>query len=190
MAEVPARSLTTRSGQPLIGIPVWEGPDEVVRYFASEDEADEAVANGAAGVERALSGKYLLDTPFLAALLNNRAGAVSLATPWIAASEAATSALVYAEVIEYIKPSQRYGQHYAALRSLLAGVYPYFLTFSILERYADIRLSLRRGQLIGDIDTLIAATALEHDLTIVTLDPDFQRVPDLRVMFLTRNQIV
>jgi predicted nucleic acid-binding protein len=120
--------------------------------------------------------RYLLDTPFLAALLNNRPGAVSMATPWIAASEAATSVLVYAEVVEYIKPSQRYAQHYAALHNLLAGVYPYFLTLPILDRYADIRLALRRGQLIGDMDTLIAATALEHDLTIVTLDPDFQRV--------------
>lgn len=29
--------------------------------------------------------------------------------------------------------------------------------------------------LIGDVDTLIAATALEHWLTIVTLDGDFAR---------------
>jgi len=134
--------------------------------------------------------KYLLDTPFVAALLNNCAGAVSLATPWIAANEAATSVLVYAEAIEYIKPSQRYAQHYSALRNLLAGVYPYFLTLPILERYADIRLALRRGQLIGDMDTLIAATALERDLTIVTIDPDFQRVPGLKVMLLTRAQLL
>jgi tRNA(fMet)-specific endonuclease VapC len=134
--------------------------------------------------------KYLLDTPLVAALLNNRPGAVSIARQWIAANEAATSVLVYAEVIEYIKPSQRYAQHYAALQSLLAGVYPYFLTLPILERYADIRLALRRGQLIGDLDTLIAATALEHDLTIVTIDPDFQRVPGLKLMLLTRPQLL
>jgi predicted nucleic acid-binding protein len=65
----------------------------------------------------------------------------------------------------------------------------YFPTLAILERYADIRLSLRRGRLIGDIDTLIAATALEHDLTVVTSDPDFQRVPNLKVMLLTTAQI-
>ena len=134
--------------------------------------------------------RYLFDTPMVAALLNNRAGAVNLATPWIRANEAATSILVYAEVLEYIKPSARYAQHYPALRNLLAGVYPYFLTLPILERYADIRLALRRGQLIGDIDTLIAATALERDLTIVTIDPDFQRVPGLSVMLLTRAQLL
>jgi predicted nucleic acid-binding protein len=134
--------------------------------------------------------RYLLDTPMVAALLNNRPGAVALATSWIRANEAATSILVYAEVLEYIKSSARYAQHYSAPRNLLAGIYPYFLTLPILERYADIRLALRRGQLIGDIDTLIAATALERNLTIVTIDPDFQRVPGLQVMLLTRAQLL
>lgn len=98
--------------------------------------------------------------------------------------------LVYGEIIEYIKPSARYSQHYDALQDLLAGVYPYFLTLPILERYADIRLALRRGHLIGDIDTLIAATALEHGLTVVTIDPDFRRVSDLQVILLTRADLL
>ncbi len=134
--------------------------------------------------------RYLLDTPMVSALLNNRPGAVSLVRPWIQADEAATSILVYAEVIEYVKPSPRYAQYRASLRSLLHGVYPYYLTLPILERYADIRLALRSGQLIGDVDTLIAATALERNLTVVTLDPDFQRVPGLSVMLLTRSQLM
>jgi predicted nucleic acid-binding protein len=132
---------------------------------------------------------YLFDTPLMSALLNNRAGAAALATPWIAALEVGTSALVYAEVIEYIKPSQRYAVHYQNLHGLLTRIELYFPTLAILERYADIRRSLRRGRLIGDIDTLIAATALEHDLTVVTSDPDFQRVPNLKVMLLTTAQI-
>lgn len=49
---------------------------------------------------------------------------------------------------------------------------------------------MRRGVgLIRDIDTLIAATALEHDLTVVTLDGDFQRVPVLKVMLLPRSAL-
>jgi len=134
--------------------------------------------------------RYLLDTPVIAALLNNRPGAMSLAVPWIRAGEAATSVVVYGEVLEYIKPSARYEEHRSALHGLLSSVLPYFLTLPILERYADIRLALRRGRLLGDIDTLIAATALEHDLTVVTLDPDFQRVPDLRVMLLARADLI
>jgi len=66
------------------------------------------------------------------------------------------------------------------LRDLPRGIYPYFLTYPILERYADIRRQLRKPQgpgLIGDIDTLIAATALESDLAIVTLDNAFESPP-------------
>jgi predicted nucleic acid-binding protein len=68
------------------------------------------------------------------------------------------------------------------------AVYPYFPTYSILERYADIRRALRRPYgpgLIGDIDTLIAATALDRNLTLVTMDSDYQRVPDLNVVLFT-----
>jgi predicted nucleic acid-binding protein len=38
--------------------------------------------------------------------------------------------------------------------------------------------------LIGDIDTLIAATALERNLTIITADHDYERVPQLKVKFI------
>jgi predicted nucleic acid-binding protein len=71
---------------------------------------------------------------------------------------------------------------------LLREVYPYFLTYAILDRYADIRWQLRPPHgpgLIGDIDTLIAATALERGLTVVTTDSDFERVPQLKVMLMT-----
>ena len=70
---------------------------------------------------------------------------------------------------------------------MLDEIYPYYLTYPIHERYADIRRSLRppfgKG-LIGDVDTLIAATALEHNLTVVTVDRDFERVPGLKVMLV------
>ena len=85
------------------------------------------------------------------------------------------------------------GEHergHAGHRTLLGEVYPYFLTYRILERYADLRRSLRRPHgpgLIGDIDTLIAATSFERNLTVVTIDTDFQRVPDLRVILLSRS---
>ena len=43
--------------------------------------------------------------------------------------------------------------------------------------------------LIGDVDTLIAATAIERRLTVVTIDSDYQRVPNLQVFLLTRDQL-
>ncbi len=127
--------------------------------------------------------RYLLDTGPLAALLYGRPAAVSLIRPWMLDHEVATSILVYGEVIEYIKQRPDFQGHYAGLEALLGEVAPYFLTYSILERYADLRIGLRRAGagLIGDVDTLIAATALERDLTVVTTDGDFARVPDLKV---------
>ncbi len=133
--------------------------------------------------------RYLLDTGPLAALLHGRPWAVSMIEPWIRRREAATSMLVYAEVIEYLKGLPNYPQHHAGLQALLGAVHPFALTYRILERYADVRRHLRRGGgLIGDIDTLIAATALERHLTMVTSDADFQRVPGLQVLLLQRRE--
>jgi predicted nucleic acid-binding protein len=129
--------------------------------------------------------RYLLDSTPVAAYLHGRKSAVDLITPWIINREVATSILVYAEVVEYIKGLPDFSRRHDDLRRLLGEIYPYFLTYSILERYADIRRLLRPPHgvgLIGDIDTLIAATALELDLTIVTVDSDFERVPGLKVM--------
>jgi predicted nucleic acid-binding protein len=131
--------------------------------------------------------RYLIDTGPLSALLYARPKAVNLITPWITSGEAATSMLVYGEVTEYIRGLPDYTRYQTALRNLLRGVYPFQLTYPILERYAEIRRQLRppygRG-LIGDMDTLIAATAMERNLTVVTTDSDYERVPGLQVMIV------
>lgn len=135
--------------------------------------------------------KYLLDTSVMTTYLWGRQGAVNLISPWIRNREAATSILVYGEVVEYIKTKSNYQQRYTQLGQAIRQIYPYFLTYPIMERYADLRLQLRpQGRLIGDIDTLIAATALERNLTLVTIDSDYQRVPSLNVMLLSRSQLV
>ena len=133
--------------------------------------------------------RYLLDTGPLGAYLQGRQAVVNLVTPYLREHEAATSILAYAEVVEYLKGFPDLVTLHTQLRRLLRHIYPYFLTYRILERYADLRRSLRRpygAGLIGDIDTLIAATALERNLTVVTIDTDFQRVPTLRVLLLSR----
>lgn len=57
------------------------------------------------------------------------------------------------------------------------------LSRTILVRLAQLRVELRRsGRLIPDFDPLIAATALEHGLTLVTNNPaDYQDVPGLQL---------
>jgi predicted nucleic acid-binding protein len=113
-----------------------------------------------------------------------------LFTPWISQRTAATSSVVYAEVSEYFRGFPDFPQRVSSLRRLLKEVHPYLLTYPILDRYGAIRRHLRpRGGLIGDIDTLIAATALERGLTVVTVDSDFQRVPGLHVLLLDPVQL-
>ncbi len=125
--------------------------------------------------------KYLLDTSVVAGYLLARTKAIQLVRPLLAQEEAATSMLVYGEVAEYVKKFASFNAYKASLEALLEQIYPYPLTYAILERYADIRRTLRPlHQDIGDIDTLIAATAIEHNLTIVTIDHDFERVPHLK----------
>lgn len=137
--------------------------------------------------------RYLLDTGPLSALLHGRPGAVALMAGWVDQREAATSSLVYGEVIEYILGRPNYDTHRAALRGLLRAVYPYLPNDPILERYAALRRQMRSPHgagLIGDVDTLIAATALQRDLTVVTVDSSFLRVPGLKVRLLSRADLL
>jgi len=57
------------------------------------------------------------------------------------------------------------------------------LTDDIVEQAADIYASLHRiGELIGEVDTLIAATALTHNLVLVTNNErHFNRVKGLQI---------
>jgi predicted nucleic acid-binding protein len=137
--------------------------------------------------------RYLLDTGPLGAFLQGRQAAVDLIIPWISRGEVATSILVYGEIIEYIKSLHDYPARYLGLRTLLGAMYPSFLTYAIMERYAEIRRMLRPPHgpgLIGDIDTLIAATALERHLTVVTTDSDYERVPGLKVQRISLKRVL
>jgi predicted nucleic acid-binding protein len=94
---------------------------------------------------------------------------------------------VHAEVTEYLQGLPNSAKRQQELRQLLREIYQYFLTYPILERYDDLRRQLRPPHgngLIGDMDTLIAATALERNLTIVTADHDFERVPHLKLQLV------
>jgi len=136
--------------------------------------------------------RYLLDTAPVGAFLLGRPGALGLLSTWLTDHEAATSLVVYGEVIEFFKALPDFPRHRAALRTFMREVRPYALTYSILERYADLRRALRPPHgpgLVGDIDVLIAATAIERDLTLVTTDSDFQRVPELHVQVVPRASL-
>lgn len=138
---------------------------------------------------------FLLDTRPLAAYLQGRPAVVSLVSPWLRRHEVTSSILVYGEVMEYFRVLADSAQRQTKLRRFMRKISPSSLSYSILNRYAEVRLQLRRPRrpygpgLIGDIDTLIAATAIERKLTVVTADTDFLRVPDLSVLLLDRTSL-
>lgn len=136
--------------------------------------------------------RYFLDTTPLAAYLFRRRGATALIGPWLRQREVATSILWYGEVVEYLHSHADFAQRQMELRELLIEIPPSLLSHGIMEEYADIRRSLRPPYghgIIGDMDTLSATTALEDNLTLVTSDQHFQRVPGLSVMLLDRQQL-
>jgi predicted nucleic acid-binding protein len=142
--------------------------------------------------------RYLLDTGPLTAYLLGRAGAVARLDAWIRGGEAATSSLVYAEAIEYFQAFPHFDRLQAGLRGILheqvKRLYP---TYAVCEQYATLRRTMRLLRtpaghpvwLIGDLDTMIAATALTHGLTVITIDGDFTRVPGLSHQVLTLAQL-
>jgi predicted nucleic acid-binding protein len=68
---------------------------------------------------------------------------------------------------------------------------PLYITYAIGERYATLRRHMRQNNigLIGDIDTYIAATALVHGLSVVTVDSDFSRVPGLATQIVSKADL-
>src|SRR5947208_322039 len=82
-------------------------------------------------------------------------------------------------------------EHRLLLQEHLNENRPYFVTSAIVEKHTEIRQQMRAPKgsgLIGDVDTLIAATALHRELTVVTLDSDFARVPGLQVHHIERER--
>ena len=94
------------------------------------------------------------------------------------------SAMTYAEVLEGVLFGRQRDYAQSQWNLFLAGVTVLALDEPIASRFASIRGGLRAaGNIIPDADIWIAATAIEHDLTLVTGNRrHFDRVPGLRIL--------
>lgn len=126
---------------------------------------------------------YLLDTDQIIDCLYGVEAAVETLVE-LAPQCLAVSVITYAELYE----GAHYGRNPAvakvALGRFLADKELLPLTPPIAERFAVIPGGLPRDlrRQIGDMDLLIAATGLTHDLILVTRNlHDFQHIPDLRL---------
>lgn len=100
------------------------------------------------------------------------------------------SILSYGELFEGVVGGDAYDDALPRLERMLERFALIPVDLAILQRFAAIRDSLRkRGQLIGDFDIVIAATAIEHDATLVTRNrKHFERISELR--FVTPSDIL
>jgi tRNA(fMet)-specific endonuclease VapC len=111
---------------------------------------------------------YLLDTDCVVEYLRGRAEAVQLVTS-LRLAGVAISIVTFGEIYEGIHYGERRETHERGFRDFLRLVPVLPLRQRDMKRFAIIRGALRRsGSPIGDPDLLIAATAIERDLMLVT----------------------
>jgi predicted nucleic acid-binding protein len=125
---------------------------------------------------------YLIDTDWIIDVLHGNEAATQTLLD-LAPDGLTLSLITYGELYE--------GAHFARDReTALSGLHAFVrgkdilpLTIDIMERFAVVRGQLPRNvrQQVGDMDLLIAATAIHHDLVLLTRNTrDFRLVPDLR----------
>lgn len=123
---------------------------------------------------------YLVDSDWVADWLGGRSQAVQLLAN-LAGQGLQISLVTYGEIYEGIYFSRDPKASERIFTRFLQTVPVVPLSKPILRRFARVRGNLRsKGRLIPDADLLIAATALQHNLSLVTRNVrDFQRVPGL-----------
>ena|SRR5579863_10201058 len=112
--------------------------------------------------------KYLIDSDWVVDYLAGKQQAISfLSSVWEEGT--AISLITLGEIYEGIYYGRDPQRSEAVFHQFLRSVDVLPLNRSIMQRFARIRGDLRaKGQLIGDPDILIAATAIYHDLILLT----------------------
>lgn len=129
---------------------------------------------------------YLLDTNILRYYLDNADEAVVLVTALIP-DGISLSIITYIELYQGTLQTPDPNHAQERLAALLETIPIVPLSPAVARRCAHLREQLRReGKRVRQraLDLLIAATALEHDLTLVTRNrQDFSDLPDLKTRF-------
>ena len=125
---------------------------------------------------------YLLDTDWIIQALARREPAARTLER-LTGSRVYVSYVTLGEVYERAFRFANPQAHLVGFRHFLSAYRLLDLDDALMERFAETRALLRRrGQRIADFDLLIAATALHHDLTLLTFNlRHFARVPELKL---------
>ena len=126
--------------------------------------------------------KYLVDTDYIIDFLVTQSSVIDLFS-LLGKEGIAISLITVGEIYEGIYYGRKPEEDQASFQKFLSTIPTLPLNLSIIQRFARIRGELRRtGQIIGDFDMLIAATAIEYDLILVTRNiKHYKRIPNLSV---------
>lgn len=126
----------------------------------------------------------ILDTAFMVDLLRGHPAALRLMRDIETGSDSTRIPTVVAfELWEGAARSSRPASDVRLVEEVLAGHPDVDLKANHAKRAGEVSAALKdRGEPIGDVDLLIAGTALEEGETLVTRNMrDFERVPGLRL---------
>ena len=123
---------------------------------------------------------YLLDTDWVIDFLRGRIAAHQLPTS-LRSGELAISLVTYGEIYDGIDQSADPINAEVGFLRLLRYLAIVPLDEASIRRFFQVRGELRRrGTPLEDLDLIVAATALHHNLTLVTRNRrHFARVPNL-----------
>lgn len=131
---------------------------------------------------------YLVDTDYVVDYLKGQRNVPEMLTQ-LFPEGIAVSIITFAEVYEGTYYGQNRTHYEQGLRQFLHGVHLVGITRSIAREFVILRGQLRaqpEGKTVTQpkdkYDLFIAATALQHKLTLVTRSvKDYQRIPNLKL---------
>jgi tRNA(fMet)-specific endonuclease VapC len=142
---------------------------------------------------------YLLDTNHCSRLILGDASLI-LRLSEIPRDRIYTCAIVAGELINMAEQSQQRTQNILLVKNFLNGIYIYSLDSGTADIYGNLKAAVfdkfaprdknkRRKFTVqnigfGENDLWIAATAIQHNLTIITADRDFQRIKEVHPLIL------
>ncbi|OUL28927.1 twitching motility protein PilT [Nostoc sp. RF31YmG] len=142
---------------------------------------------------------YLLDTNHCSYIIDNIPNVIT-ALQSRSGSEIGISIITYGELLYMTEKSKRQAQNLAAVQAFLMGVDLYFideetavfysqLKAKVFNQFAPKDKSKRRSRSVGNLgfddhDLWIAATAIQHNLILVSADSDFVRIQQAQTFSL------
>lgn len=125
---------------------------------------------------------YLIDTDFVVDYLKGKPESIELLASLMNRG-LAVSIITYGEIYEGIYFGRYPKSQERGFLQFLRGVDVLMLNRAVMKNFARIRGNLRKkGEIIGDPDIMIAATASENNLILLTRNKkDFQKIEGLEL---------